>query len=78
MPTSLLSRPASRGITWCQPPRVPKITHASLQTMPGIKQLVEDNAGSRSAALKWRKRGFNAECKRNADGTYRVYAWWPV
>ena len=79
MPTSTLSRRAPVALTWCQqPPRTPSISHAAVRQFPGVKQLVEERAGSRNAALKWRKRGFNAECKRNMDGTYSVFAWWPV
>lgn len=79
MPTSLLTRPrAHNGITWCQPPRTLADACDSLQETPGVKRLVEERAGSRNVALKYRKRGFNAECKRNDDGTYKVFAWWPV
>lgn len=79
MSVSTLRRPrAAAGITWCEPPRVPMVSHVALAQTPGVRTLVEERAGSRNAALKWRKRGFNAECRVNEDGTYSVYAWWPV
>lgn len=78
--SDLMTRPrAVNGINWCQqPPRMPTISPSNLRQMPGVKQLVEERAGSRNAALKWRRRGFNAECRRNEDGSYSVYASWPA
>lgn len=48
-----------------------------LKAQPGV-EVITEMAPTRFFKQKWQRRGCETRVKRTDDGTYAIYAWWPL